>query len=520
MKEKLKIYLKIKTILIGICFVAFSCIKDDFTVPIQDQNLRKLDFTGYILPTDSVFNSNPILKNHVLGKFPTKSNEFSRTLESETLGFSIDTTQVMILRSDNFDSYTFTVEREDFDDTVLENYVLTYYSDNRYTQFLMSYPIIENNDGTISFDVTNATATSINDSGLLFRGLECASYAQEWQSGDCFDVNCDATGSGNGMHGPGDNCTADPEDQPYSWCAPGTWVNTFCTHYISEDDGGGGNTTGGGGNTTTNNNDQEEEEEEAVEFPTVPFDDELGLRSECKKINKFLNDPNNAIFKQKLLALANPANYAQNLDVEIEKSITAHENETNVQEREGIDEDDASVDISYTATHPNNTTGFVHTHPNDTEGTYSVFSFDDLKAIWQILHAGKLETGTFVAFLITKKGDSLTYYAMTINNKTKFKDFFLSYQEHKFSTLSQEDKDKIASSAVKAGKLDYKYYSSKVNPKIGQNNGNREQMLTEFLNFIKEGDLGVSMFETDENFSDFSRVKASNGSLEREPCNN
>lgn len=39
-------------------------------------------------------------------------------------------------------------------------------------------------------------------------------------------------------------------------------------------------------------------------------------------------------------------------------------------------------------THPNKTTGFVHTHPNDTEGTYSVFSLDDLEKIADLIKMG------------------------------------------------------------------------------------------------------------------------------------
>ncbi len=164
----------------------------------------------------------------------------------------------------------------------------------------MSYPIIENNDGTISFDVPNATATSIDDNGLLFRGLECATYAQEWQPGQCFDVNCGGA-TGDGTHSPGDKCKAEPGDQPYTWCEPGTWVNTYCVQYISEDGGGGSNTNGGSGGN--NNNDNSEEEEEEVEFPTVPLDDAFSTRRQCRKITEFLN--NNPNFKTVLVATAN-----------------------------------------------------------------------------------------------------------------------------------------------------------------------------------------------------------------------
>jgi len=516
MKEKLKIYLKIKSILIGICFVAFSCNNDDFTEPIQEQTLKKLDFTGYILPTDSIFKTNSILKNHVLGKFTKKSNELSRTLESETLGFSIDTTRVMILRSDNFDSYTFTVERENFDDTVLENYVLTYYSNNRYTQFLMSYPIIENNDGTISFDVQNATATSINDSGLLFRGVECASHAQEWQPGECFDVNCGGS-TGSGDHRPGDSCDADPGDQPYSWCAPGTWVNTFCTHYISEDGGGGGNTTGGGGGgNTTNNNDQEEEEEEAVEFPTVPFDDELGLRSECKKIKRFLD--NNPGFKSLIIAAANDS-----LNLEFEKSYSKFKDQDTIIVASGSTADDAKVRL---LSHPEYIyEAFMHTHYEKVStpqgDTYSVFSLDDLEKIADLVKLN-YTTQRFVTFLSTGKG---THFALTINNQSKLLDFFDYYfNRNNPPNGGYEELNEYLDKQAAYKNISKEYYDKNFGLINASTTNNNHQDLENFLKFLDEADMGVSLFKTDASFNEFTQIKYNSNldgnNIEETPCEN
>ncbi|MBT8244412.1 hypothetical protein [Winogradskyella sp.] len=515
MKEKLKIYLKIKAILIGICFVAFSCTNDDFTEPIQKQTLKKLDFTGYILPTDSIFRSNSVLKNHVLSKFPNKPNEFSRTLESETLGFGIDTTRVMILRSDNFDSYTFTVEREDYDDTVLENYVVTYYSNNRYTQFLTSYPILEDSDGTVSFDVPNATITSINDSSLLFRGVECASYAQEWQAGECFDVNCGGS-SGSGTHGPGDNCNAEPGDQPYTWCEPGTWVNTYCVQYISEDGGGGSTTTGGGGGNSNNNDDNDDDDDDdddAVEFPTVPLDDDFGRRRECKKAMRFLeNNPN---FKTLLLGLNN------DLDEDFEKSISKFENITPITVDQGTT-NQAEVRL---LTLPGYVyEGYAHTHyeTNTTpEGdTYSVFSIEDLVGTAKIINMDLADTGSFVMFLSTGKG---THYAMTINNKARFLKFFNYALNKNNPPLDLNELNEWLDSKDLYQKLEKEFYND-TNAVIKKTNTDNDQVLEAFLQFMDEADMGATLLKTDENFNDFSRVRykpnLGGNNIEEKPCNN
>lgn len=227
-----------------------------------------------------------------------------------------------------------------------------------------------------------------------------------------------------------------------------------------------------------------------------------GLSRECRKIEKLLNDQDNQVFKDKLLDLASPDNYQVNLDVSFEKSASIFENQTNLVQNQG-NANQGSVPILL---NPNNKyKAFVHTHPNDANGTYSVFSFDDLIAISKILYNNKINTGTFVAFLISKKGANVNCYALTINNKTKFKDFFYAYQDFDFFAATQEEKDKRATSWEKSRNLRNTYYDNN-SPLITNYNIDSEEMLKQFLKFMKEANMGATLFKTDASFDNFSQV--------------
>jgi hypothetical protein len=97
---------------------------------------------------------------------------------------------------------------------------------------------------------------------------------------------------------------------------------------------------------------------------------------------------------------------------------------------------------------------------------------------------------------------------MTINKKSKFQDFFYYYNDNDFDffTATQEEKDKRTESFNKANSLRKKYYSHQTSPLISSFNVNSQQMLTQFLKFMGEADMGATLFTTDANFSDFKRV--------------
>lgn len=529
MKQKSKNFLKLGILLLGIPLLFFTCLKDDSVSGTE--SFTKPTFNIRIEPYEHLKSQNQKLAKTVDKLMQNKSLQRSST--SQEYGFTINDNNVQVMERELYTTYTFLVFRDSTETNRLENYVFKQNNDGTYEQYLLKYHYSLNEQEERIYNTTDLDIESINDEGLLLSrpgGDNCVPEFVEVLDGITCTNNTVCTGDG---HYAGQQC--DCENTPATCYRAGSsvcelnyvYVYHGCSGGTGGDDGNGDGTDpsgGGGSGGVGTSNDDDETPDDNNEIIAVPFEDltEKQVQKECRKIRNFLNAPENVVFKQKLLDYANADNYNQNLDVEFEKSITAHENETQIQERQGH-ADSASVDISYTLSHSNKTKAWAHLHPNDSLGTYSVFSFDDLVGISKILANDKLDTGTFVAFLITKKGDNLTYYAMTINNKSKFQDFFYSYQDFNFLQATQLEKDKRIAADKKSNQLRTKYYEHKTSPLISYYNVNSQQMLTQFLKFMQEADLGATLFASDENFSDFIRVSYDNnlvtGGIKEQTCN-
>jgi hypothetical protein len=111
---------------------------------------------------------------------------------------------------------------------------------------------------------------------------------------------------------------------------------------------------------------------------------------------------------------------------------------------------------------------------------------------------------------------------MTINSQSKFEDFF--YAENNVASRNDDDdeKEKIRESFDKLNPLKVKYFEHPTSPLISNSNGNSQQMLLQFLKFMQEANMGTTLFKTDENFSDFTRVsynKSSINNIKKQTCN-
>jgi hypothetical protein len=232
----------------GLLTVTFGCQKEEefrqepTSTIIQFPNISEL--TGYKFTSDSVIRNNKKLKNLINSKFSFDNSKSK--INSELYGFSIDTSYVQLLVSDYYESFTFVVEREEDDPTLLENYIYTLFNDGTHNQTLISYPIING-----AFDIANATAILIDDADLLQKNLpDCQGFEQpvyEWQDEVCVGYNCGLSGN----HGPGEQCEDGVTRSGYN-CTPGGWVVTGCSGGNGGGDGGNGGTTTGGNVPTGN----------------------------------------------------------------------------------------------------------------------------------------------------------------------------------------------------------------------------------------------------------------------------
>jgi hypothetical protein len=296
--------------------------------------------------------------------------------------------------------------------------------------------------------------------------------------------------------------------------------------------GGGGGSSGGDGTSTSpivpceDGKAQEVDENgncydiEDPDIITEPID--RSLEKECKKITDLLNVVENQTFKNKLIELSSPAN----LDLNYEKAVSLFENQTALDEREGTAD---SAFVSILANPVNKYKAIVHTHPSIGAGTSSVFSPADLIEFARLIENNKISTG-FVAFLTTKKG---TKYALTIDNPTKFLNFF-------YSQLFDNVADAISSDPLNAMQISNRFYASRdafiplynqyFNPefasrKIKETNINNEGVLQEFLNFMDAADAGFTLFEAlgappnGAPFETFRKLTLENGQPIRKECN-
>ncbi|MEM6721563.1 MAG: hypothetical protein AAF611_19710 [Bacteroidota bacterium] len=470
-----------------------SCNDDDIQEEVQDQQAKFLDFTGVIVAADSIFDTNIELRQHIQKTFSSKTPTGQKATISTDLGFSIDTTAVQLLRNNTFESYTFAVQRDTEHENSLENYVITYYSDQRYTQFLIRYPYTKTVDGKKPFDVSNCTITNINSSAIISKSIGCQSYAQEWVAGECFDVNCNAAGTGNGMHSPGQHCNAEPGDQPYTYCEPGTWVNTFCVQYLSDNEGisgsGSGSTTGG--NSNTNNDTQGT----AVSFPTVPF--EISNQSHQKNCDELAINSNSEAFSNRMQELKTATNGTIEKGFGIYNGSYANPADANPLVGALLDGTaQGGPDIPY---HPFQK-GIAHNHLNNpvynhigTFTTKDMFMLNNIVTLNQ-LQGNYVQDHEMAAYLVCQEGN----YAIKVADQTKFYNFTVKY------ATDQDFKNKINEFYKDENIIHGK-------PKNEQNLG--------FLKLLKNHDVGLRLYESDENFQNWKELTIGrNDTILENPC--
>lgn len=161
-----------------------------------------------------------------------------------------------------------------------------------------------------------------------------------------------------------------------------------------------------------------------------------------------------------------------------------------------------------------NVLSHIHNNPAN-GGTYSIFSWEDLQGFANLIADGAVNGEALVATLSTKKG---THYVLTISNISNFRKFWY-YLFNDPDTLDAFGKQIYADSFTNMDKLRKKYYAID-RGFIRKANPNNPLILSYFLDMINETNMGISIFETDANFQNFSKVtKNSKGMVDKKQCN-
>ncbi|WP_179317950.1 hypothetical protein [Winogradskyella undariae] len=550
-KHRLKNYLKLGILLFGVLITTTNCDKDDTIsnqVPVLS-NSTKFKLQRIANP--------PVSQNKELSEklslFKSKSNHndldyLAREVYNAELDFTIDTDISNYIEYGEYHSYTFPIKRTE-DNGLVENLLLSLQIDGTYKAYLVTYDLtedeklqIQNNENIdLSDKTTFSTLQDQEWASSLFARIGDNGICHEWITitprctfGGEHSAEDRETGNNGGFQ-----CAANFVAEPYTISSftecpenGGGGILNFDTPYGNPGDpifndygvitgyvGDNSGTTGIIDPEDSNNVDDNTQGENTDCLQPdangncsgdiiVPLVVDLNKKKECKKIKDFLDKPENALFKEKLLDLAKP----EALNLPDEQFIGKRDNETAIYEVGGQTSLQGNANIDTNPT--NNYAAHGHNHANAIGGTYSVFSFGDLRTLSEVLHNGKLNSGTFVSFLATKKG---TYYVLTINDSAKLLDFFFYWNN---DNVSGADAMKAFTSKNHAYDIQKKYYKNddaliQPNSNINEN----ELMLSHFLNFLKESDLGVTLFESNANFDSFTKVILKNNEPHREtPC--
>ncbi|MDP5105115.1 MAG: furin-like repeat-containing protein [Polaribacter sp.] len=162
---------------------------------------------------------------------------------------------------------------------------------------------------------------------------------------------------------------------------------------------------------------------------------------------------------------------------------------------------------------------FAHTHNSPASATLSIPSFADIVAMAGLLEIGKIDASNFVFFLMTA---DQTNYAITINDPTQF----LSVFKPQMEIVNGEP---LVLYNKKIENLIKTYYRGKRNedgsvieePLIKE--GNLDKLTDEklFLDFLDATQMGLSLFEVNNTFDEFTRVthNKTTDDIDKDNCN-
>lgn len=184
MKKRIKNYFKLGILLFGISIAITSCQKDDELEAVEESIIQVApQLKATVANFETQLKGNTSAKSK-LSKF-NGSKALTRTIHSDTYNFSIDTTRVQKIETQFYTSFTFIVERDQINLDVVENYVLTQYNNDTFSQFLIFYPIVNGEP-----DVLTGSLNIINDDSLLYiKDVQCESIFK-YTEPVCVEMPC------------------------------------------------------------------------------------------------------------------------------------------------------------------------------------------------------------------------------------------------------------------------------------------------------------------------------------------
>ncbi len=464
---RLKNYLKLGILLFGISFISFNCEKEEVTV-IENISTVKPSLTINRI-NESEFISNKKAKerlNWFSNKHSQKNeNTQARTVYNPTYDFTIDTDYSNYLEYGNYHSYTFPVIRDEENENLIENFVLSLQNDGTYSLNLYQYDLSSNNNGTLTnSDIIKVTQT------IFPEDLDFTNQVLSRDSDPCRVDYWSGLGS-NGWHKTREECEEASGGEPCSITR--TVENPNCN--TLSDNGGG---SGGSGSTTTiffpdipdsgndsqvigivvgsnpfggilggfgtakdgSNPDTSQDENTSNDSAQDDENDCLqldengncigditsvvisaGVNDDCSLLEDLSNSGSFQERMQELLAQTTNNTEVGYWGIVTDDSMLYHDN-YRFEGKPGV----VGVD---TFLPPAPVDSFIHNHFNNGNGTLSVFSGSDLYTVYQLFINGYINDLDDFVMVVATPGDNVnspdddTVYAITINSETDFAAF-------------------------------------------------------------------------------------------------
>ena len=464
------------------CAVEEDYYQDNTTL----ENNAKVDFINFqkfkqhkkaVVEFDKIQQKNKNAKN-ILAK-GTYLDDF---------GFSIDTDKILLIEEGDKKTFTFEIIRDSLEtnDSKLENLVIVEKNDT-FENYIVEYNLTSQEKELLAQD----DVVELNQDPIVT------------------NIANRATDPGEGYWDVVLHCIYRMDGSLYCY-------KTLEWFPSSGSGGGGGDTTGGDGSyegcncgdTGSTTTFQGYDTNGNPIFSTNPITGgsaAAAASNPCNKV-KALKDkfPN---IEQSLAALATTTNQSHENGFFIDNTATSSTTNPiqNVPPGTG-----GMIDINMSP--PNPYVMFAHTHdaygPTG-EGTYSIFSWDDLAVINNLLQNGHIDNSNFVFYVFTADG---TRYALTINNPSALSSFFYNPQGEIGTPV---DVDRM----LNLNNFYDNFYNPDNNPNAITENSSPQNDKLMFLKFIKEASLGITLLEIDANFNYKKLSLNSNGSVKETPCN-
>ena len=515
-------------LIVSFTFLA-SCekdLKEDYSVSGND---RELPHVKTRMVTGAELSG-------ILGKLtkelnvePTKNGDLNSQFSINN-SLNIDVSGA-ILTENEFDhkSYSFRVMGESFDDK-LENIVYLerngtvevkkitynftssfaedYYNDLKsFTDFQGTINILNLTNDNCCANETNPINITIGGAsgGYPNDGGNNGSTSGGWGIGGNIGGY---TGSGTGpgsssgsSGGSGNNGTVNP---PPARCPSGMHIKGAqeCRYTQKDNSPVVSNRIGGNNNLVTNSFDEDNPPNLCCIYDIAAYEEAL-FNNDCDKLKKlFLNNPT---LQTELSTLAGKT--AESVENGLYKLSSGA---SIVQVPPGT-----HGGVDFPVSPPGKYELMAHTHNSPSESTYSIYSYDDILWIADKLKKEKISSSKFTSFLSTADG---THYALTISDVNKFKKAFSTILDGDVFDVNAATKRELAKRKYYYGDLENGNYEELIN----EENSDLNKDAFYFVEMLAYMDCGLSIFETDSNFTNFQKLGLNHSAtdVERKPCEN